>query len=133
MAKVLGIDHIAITVSNLEDACAFYDKLFGVETHAEYAPHGKVLLRQISVGGAVLSIHQAGNGVELVAQRPTIGAADVCFRWGGTIEEAVLLLRDHGIGIIEGPTPRRTADGVPSQSVFFRDLDANLLELMAAD
>jgi catechol 2,3-dioxygenase-like lactoylglutathione lyase family enzyme len=133
MPKVLGIDHIAITVSNLENTCAFYAKLFGAETHGEYAPQGTVLVRQLSIGGAVLSVHQAGNGVELVAQKPTIGAADICFRWGGTLEEAVTLLRDHTIEIIEGPTSRRTADGLPSQSIYFRDLDANLLELMAAD
>ena len=85
------------------------------------------------MGGAQFSIHQAGNGVCLVARDATVGAADICLRWGGSIESVVTLLREHGIEIIEGPTPRRTADGLPSQSVFFRDPDGNLLELMAAD
>jgi hypothetical protein len=43
------------------------------------------------------------------------------------------LLRRHGIEIIAGPVPRRTADGLPSHSIYFRDLDGNLLELTAAD
>ncbi len=43
------------------------------------------------------------------------------------------LLQAHGITIIEGPTPRQGADGRPSQSIFFRGLDKNLLELMAAN
>ncbi|MDJ0391056.1 VOC family protein [Roseomonas sp. E05] len=132
MTKILGIDHVAVTAANLEETCAFYGKLFGVETQAQYVSQGRVLVRQISIGGAVLSVHQAGNGVELVARNPTIGAADICFRWNGSIEEAIQLLTTHDVGIIEGPTPRRTADGFASLSVFFRDLDANLTELMAA-
>jgi catechol 2,3-dioxygenase-like lactoylglutathione lyase family enzyme len=132
MAQVSGIDHVAITVADMDASCAFYRDLFGARTVVEYAPEGKVLVRQIAVGGAILSIHQSGNGVDLVARHPTIGAADICFRWDGTIESAVSLLHGHGIDIIEGPTPRRTADGLPSQSVFFRDPDGNLLELMAA-
>jgi hypothetical protein len=42
-----------------------------------------VLVRQIAIGNTVLSIHQAGNGLELVAKRPTVGAADFCWRWAG--------------------------------------------------
>jgi len=43
------------------------------------------------------------------------------------------LLREHGIPIIEGPSRRRTADGLLARSIYFRDPDGNLLELMAAD
>jgi catechol 2,3-dioxygenase-like lactoylglutathione lyase family enzyme len=89
-------------------------------------------VRQIALGGALLSIHQAGNGIELVAKQPTVGSADICFRWDGGIDGAVALLREHGVEIVEGPVPRRTADGLPSQSVYFRDPDANLIELMAS-
>jgi catechol 2,3-dioxygenase-like lactoylglutathione lyase family enzyme len=49
------------------------------------------------------------------------------------IESAAGLLRENGIPIIEGPSRRRTADGVPALSIYFRDPDGNLLELMAAD
>jgi catechol 2,3-dioxygenase-like lactoylglutathione lyase family enzyme len=133
MSGVSGIDHVAITVADVDASCAFYRDLFDAQTVVEYAPSGKVLVRQIALGGAVLSVHQSGNGIALVAKRPTVGAADICFRWDGSIGSAVSLLREHGIEIVEGPTPRRTADRLPSQSVYFRDPDGNLLELMAAD
>ena len=133
MNRIKGIDHIAITVSDLEAACDFYDRLFGAQTRVNHAPHGTPLVRQIALGGALLSIHQAGNGIELVAKAPTIGSADICFRWEGGIASAVAMLHEHGVEIIEGPVPRRTADGSPSQSIYFRDLDANLIELMATD
>src|ERR1700737_2406094 len=75
MPQVVGIDHIAITVSDLEATCAFYDRLFGARTHLERIAEGKVQVRQIALGGgALLSVHQAGNDVALVGRQPTIGA-----------------------------------------------------------
>jgi catechol 2,3-dioxygenase-like lactoylglutathione lyase family enzyme len=133
MPHILGIDHVAFAARDLEATCAFYDKLFGARTHLDYAPDGKSLVRQIALGGALLSIHQAGNGLELVAKQPTVGGADICLRWSGTIESAMDLLRTHEITIIDGPSRRRTADGLKSLSVYFRDPDGNLMELMAAD
>ncbi len=133
MKGIGGIDHVAITANDLTSACAFYDSLFGAQLVAQHSVGETVLVRQIALGGAVLSIHQRGNGVKLVAARPTPGAADICFRWNGTIDEAVALLASRSIAVLEGPTPRRTADGRPGHSIFFRDPDGNLLELMAAD
>ena len=59
------------------------------------------------------------------------GTLDACFRWDGTIAEAVAHLKDAGIEIIEGPVPRWAADGVWGQSVYFRDPDGNLLEFLS--
>ena len=133
MPHVLGIDHVAFAAQDLEATCAFYDRLFGARTHLDYAPQGKSLVRQIAVGGALLSIHQAGNGLELVARVPMVGSADICLRWSGGIETAVTLLREHGIPIADGPSRRQTADGLAAHSIYFRDPDGNLLELMAED
>ena len=133
MPHILGIDHVAFAATDLEATCAFYDRLFGARTHLDYAPNGKSLVRQIALGGALLSIHQAGNGLELVARRPAVGGADICLCWSGTIESAADLLRANAIPIIDGPSRRRTADGLPALSIYFRDPDENLLELMAAD
>src|SRR5690242_100102 len=93
MSQVKGIDHIAITVADMEAACAFYRDLLGAQSVNEYAPNGKVLVRQILMGGAQFSIHQAGNGVVLVARHPTVGAADICLRWGGSIERLFVDVR----------------------------------------
>jgi len=133
MQGILGIDHIAFAAQDLEATCAFYDRLFGARTHLDYAPDGKSLVRQIVLGGALLSIHQAGNGLELVARQPTVGGADICLRWSGSIESAVDLLSAHEIPLVDGPSRRRTADGLPALSIYFRDPDGNLVELMAAD
>jgi catechol 2,3-dioxygenase-like lactoylglutathione lyase family enzyme len=133
MTQISGLDHIAITVADIDVSCNFYRSLFGATQVFEYAIAGKPAVRQLYLGGARLSVHQAGNGVELVAKRPTPGSADICMRWSGSIESAAALLREHNLVIIDGPSPRETATGQPSQSVYFRDPDGNLLELMAAN
>ena len=69
MPHILGIDHVAFAARDLEETCGFYDRLFGARVHLDHASNGKSLVRQISVGGALLSIHQAGNGLELVARQ----------------------------------------------------------------
>ena len=133
MPHVLGIDHVAFAATDLEATCAFYDRLFGARTHLDYAPDGRSLVRQTAVGGALLSVHQAGNGLELVARNPTVGGADLCLRWSGSIKSAADLLREHGLPIIDGPSRRRTTDGLPALSIYFRDPDRNLLQLTATD
>jgi catechol 2,3-dioxygenase-like lactoylglutathione lyase family enzyme len=50
MPQVVGIDHIAITVSDLEATCAFCDRLFGAKTHLGRVVEGKVQVRQIALG-----------------------------------------------------------------------------------
>ena len=130
---ILALDHVALTVRDLAASLRFYDELFGTVTHAELLLDGRLLARQIRMGDAMLSLHQQGNGIDLVAKAPVPGAGDVCFQWGGTIGSAIELLSRHGIAIVGGPAPRVNVNGVPGQSIYFRDPDENLLELMAAD
>jgi catechol 2,3-dioxygenase-like lactoylglutathione lyase family enzyme len=131
MAFIQGIDHVAITVFDIDRSTRFYEQLFQATVVAEHAPDGQVLVRQLSLGGANLSIHQAGNGVALVAEMPTPGSADICFRWASGIDSAVAHLVAHGIQLLENPSPRTTADGKRAMSVFFKDDSGNLIELMA--
>jgi catechol 2,3-dioxygenase-like lactoylglutathione lyase family enzyme len=132
--SITGIDHLAITVKDLPATIAFYDKLFGARTVFAYAPNGKPLTTQILVGDALMSLHQYGNGIELVAKKPTTGSQDFCFRWNQPIDTVKALLAKHNIPIADGPSPRRLSDsGKPSKSIYFYDPDGNLVELMAAD
>jgi catechol 2,3-dioxygenase-like lactoylglutathione lyase family enzyme len=113
---------------------AFYDRLFGVEVLKDHMLDGRRIVQVLRVGGGVqLSVHQLGNGVDLVAARPTPGAVDICFRFAGPIEEAVRLLGEQDVAIIDGPSPRTDSQGRPARSVYFRDPDGNLVELMATD
>jgi catechol 2,3-dioxygenase-like lactoylglutathione lyase family enzyme len=78
MPQIVAIGYIAITVSDLEATCTFYDELFGVRTHLEPIAEGKVQVRQSPWTVSLLSVHQAVNDVALVGRQPKIGA--ICLR-----------------------------------------------------
>ena len=99
MNRILGIDHVAITVSDLEAACRFYDRLFGAETHVNYAPHGKPLVRQIALGGALLSMKWSAAEVFMTAACAALCAALAAFS----------LSRLTGIGGHGGAAPDSSA------------------------
>ena len=130
---IAGIDHVAVTVSDVDKACQFYIDVLGGEQLFDHVVDGKRLVRGIRAGGAMLSVHQEGNGIDLVAKRPTVGGVDMCFRWNGGIASAQAHLAEHGVAIIEGPVKRFSNDGKPAWSVYFRDLDDNLLEFLTTD
>jgi catechol 2,3-dioxygenase-like lactoylglutathione lyase family enzyme len=130
---IAGIDHVAVTVSDVDRACQFYIDVLGGEQLFDHVVDGKRLVRGIRAGGAMLSVHQSGNGIDLVARKPTVGAVDMCFRWNGPIETAEARLAERGIEIIEGPAKRFSNDGTPATSIYFHDLDGNLLEFLTTD
>ena len=127
---ILGIDHVAITVTDLDATSAFYTRVLGARVLDTHAPDGRPLVRRIALGGAVLNLHQLGNGLDLVARHVQPGSADICLRWRGPIEDALRALEAQGVARVAGPEPRRAADGVPGRSIYFHDPDGNLIELM---
>jgi catechol 2,3-dioxygenase-like lactoylglutathione lyase family enzyme len=58
------------------------------------------------------------------------GNSDLCFRWGGSPADAVAHLAAHGVAVELGPVSRSGAGG-EGTSVYFRDPDGTLLELIA--
>jgi len=131
VCAISGIDHVAVTVADLDAAVAFYQRVLDAKTGWEYEHEGRVIIRQIRMGGAMLNLHQAGHGLTgLVAITPTPGAIDLCFRWATPIAEAVAHLNEVGVEIEGGPAERYASDGKVGMSVYFRDLDGNLLEFL---
>jgi catechol 2,3-dioxygenase-like lactoylglutathione lyase family enzyme len=131
---IRGLDHVAITCVDIEKTLVFYKNVLSAETHyeAEWRA-GKIPVVIIQVGQSRMSIHDAASPAKPHANLPTPGSEDVCFRFDGPITEAEALLASHGVEVIEGPVPRPAADGTLGQSVYFRDPDGNLLELLSTD
>ena len=127
---IRGIDHVAITVADLDAICAFYERVLGARVEETYEIGGRIAVKRVAFGQAILNIHQQGNGVDLVARQPTPGSVDICFRWHGGIDAARALLESRGVTVIEGPVARTSADGITGSSVYFRDPDGNLVELL---
>ena len=131
---VRGIDHVAITVRDVEATLVFYRELLDAETLFEDLWRaGRIPVVLLQVGASRLSVHSASAPASPHAQSPTPGSVDLCFRWDGPIESAIARLGSRGVAVELGPVPRPAADGKPGQSVYFRDPDGNLLELLTTE
>ena len=130
--KIRTIDHAVVMASDMERSIKFYcDTLGGRPRYLQRFRDGKLPVLPIELGGAVINLQYLDKPAYLVAETLAPGTLDICFRWDGTIAEAVAHLHAAGIEIIEGPAPRWAADGVWGQSVYFRDPDGNLLEFLS--
>jgi catechol 2,3-dioxygenase-like lactoylglutathione lyase family enzyme len=121
--KVTGIDHIVLTVHDVERTTEFYCRVLGMQK--EVFAQGRVALR---FGDQKINLHQAGRECEPKADRPMPGSADLCFITDAPLQEAIDHVREHGVKIEEGPVGRTGARG-PMTSFYFRDPDLNLIEV----
>ncbi len=121
--EISRIDHLVLTVGNIDESCRFYSKTLGmnVVTFGE----GR---RALSFGQQKINLHQFGNEFEPKAYRPTPGSADICLISTTPMEQVIQHLQAVGIEILEGPVARTGAIG-PILSVYFRDPDDNLIEV----
>jgi catechol 2,3-dioxygenase-like lactoylglutathione lyase family enzyme len=128
---VAGFDHVAITVADVDVTIDFYRDVLGAELLLEDLWRaGKMPIALMSIGANRLSIHPASAPAKPHAVAPTPGSADLCFRWIGTIAAAISQLEINGVAVEEGPVPRPASNGERGESVYFRDPDGNLLELL---
>jgi catechol 2,3-dioxygenase-like lactoylglutathione lyase family enzyme len=75
-----------------------------------------------------INLHEQGKEFEPKAGLPTPGFADLCFITDTPLSEVIEHLNSLGVPILEGPVARTGAVG-PIRSVYFRDPDANLIEV----
>jgi catechol 2,3-dioxygenase-like lactoylglutathione lyase family enzyme len=121
----LRLDHIVIGVSDWERANRFYRDVLG----AELVDRGDGWAYRF--GDVQVNLHGPGGQYHPLARVPAApGGADLCFVWPGPIEEAVAHLERRGVEIEEGPVSRFGRGG-EGTSVYFRDPDGSLLELIS--
>jgi catechol 2,3-dioxygenase-like lactoylglutathione lyase family enzyme len=126
---VKAIDHWVIVAGNLQRTLEFYQNL-GFTIAWEKRP-GRPEMPTIRIGDAQkINVHARewpDRPDYLGARKPSVGGADFCLEWDGTVDEVLALLKANGITPEAGPGPRTCARGV-STSVYFRDPDDNLVE-----
>lgn len=121
--QVRAIDHIVVTVSDIPAACRFYTQVLGMEEIT--SPAGRKALR---FGDQKINLHLKGHEFEPKADRPTVGAADICLLVATPFDEVIAELESHGVRVELGPVERTGAVGALT-SVYVRDPDGNLIEL----
>lgn len=121
--NIEAIDHIVLTVKNIDATCAFYARVLGMRI-TTFGDGRKAL----SFGTQKINLHLYGQEFEPKAQKPAPGSADLCFVTAMPVSDVIEHLSMSGVEIIEGPVKRTGATGV-IMSVYFRDPDGNLIEV----
>ncbi len=121
--RIDRLDHLVLTVADIDAAIAFYTRVLGMEAVTFGAGR-----RALAFGTSKINLHQAGREFEPKAAHPTPGSADLCLITANPLDEIIADLEHHGVPIEEGPVSRTGATG-PIRSVYIRDPDHNLIEL----
>lgn len=121
--KIERIDHIVLTVRDVERSCAFYSEVLGMEIIT--FGNGRKAVR---FGEQKINLHPFPPDAKLVAAHPTPGSADLCLITYQTLSSVKQHLEKHGVDIIDGPIERAGAQG-SINSFYFRDPDGNLIEV----
>ena len=117
------IDHVVLTVRDIEATCKFYERALGMKVVAFEGGR-----RALAFGRQKFNLHAVGKEFEPKADRPVAGSADFCLITSVPMARVVDHLRACGVALLEGPVQRTGATG-PIVSVYFRDPDLNLIEV----
>ncbi len=121
--SVKNIDHIVLTVTDIQRTCAFYSDALGMEV-IEFG-NGRRALR---FGRQKINLHEYGKELDPKASKAVPGTADICLITETPLPVLVRHLEKKGIDIIEGPVGRTGATG-KIESIYIRDPDGNLVEV----
>ena len=120
--NITALDHLVLTVADIEDTCEFYVRVLGM-TRETFAG-GRTALK---FGSQKINLHIAGKEFEPKAMNATPGSGDLCFVVDD-VRAAKKRLAEEGIKIVDRLIERTGAVG-ELLSVYCRDPDGNLIEL----
>jgi len=121
--KVEAIDHLVLTVKDIDATCSFYARVLGMTVTTFHGSR-----KALSFGVQKINLHPYGKELDPKAKVPTPGSADLCFVTSVPIPDVITHLASCGVNLLEGPVHRTGASG-PMVSVYFRDPDGNLIEV----
>src|SRR5437879_3574938 len=94
--RVDRLDHLVLTVADVEKSCAFYHRVLGMSV-VVFGGGRKAL----TFGRRKINLHAQGSEFEPKADRPTPGSADLCFITDVPLTEVIAHLNAEGVAIAE--------------------------------
>lgn len=133
IAKVRSLDHLVLTVQNLQTSVRFYESVLGMRhtTFASGAGDGPTERHALVFGAQKINLHVRGREFAPRAQNAQPGAADLCFLVDEDVEMVAARLRNQrpDVEVLEGGgVVERTGARSRLRSVYVRDPDGNLVE-----
>jgi catechol 2,3-dioxygenase-like lactoylglutathione lyase family enzyme len=121
------LDHIVLTVGDIEATTRFYEQALGFQREFFRGPEGQPR-HALSFGEQKINLQDRATVTPTKAAQPTPGSGDFCLLATAPLDEVRAHLQALGIPLEAGPVPRRGARGALS-SIYFRDPDGNLVEV----
>ena len=129
--QLTHLDHLVLTVADIEVATAFYTDVLGMQAQSFTVADGSTR-HALGFGRAKINLHQCGHEFEPKAARPTAGSADLCFVTDTPLALWIKHLEKFETKIEQGPVARTGATG-PLMSIYIRDPDRNLIEIAVSE
>lgn len=127
IATAASLDHLVLTVKDLDASIKFYEKYLGMK-HTAFSSGG-VERHALTFGGQKINLHLSGKEFEPKARIVQPGSGDLCFLVHDNIDNVLQRLHSDGINILEGgKVVDRTGARGKLRSVYVRDPDGNLIE-----
>ncbi len=128
--RIAALDHLVLTVRDLDRTVGFYTEGLGMEAR-EFAVADGSNRWALYFGTQKINLHVAGAEFDPKAKAPTPGSADLCFLTQASLSAWETHLAAQKIAIEDGPVARSGAVG-PIMSIYVRDPDGNLIEISRA-
>ena len=114
------IDHVVLTVADIERSVAFYQRVLRMEAVT------------FGSGRRALKFGQQKINLQTLGMEPrnhaAVGAGDVCLITDWPTARVLAHLTAEGVPVLEGPVMKSGAQG-PIESVYFNDPDGHLIEV----
>ncbi|WP_424944500.1 VOC family protein [Aliiroseovarius crassostreae] len=127
MPTVSMLDHLVLTVRDLQATIRFYEDVMGMRA-VSFCPADGSTRWALCFGAQKINLHPADGPYDPKAAQPGPGTADLCFLSDRGLEEWQPHLDALEVPIEEGPVRRTGATG-PIRSIYLRDPDGNLIEI----
>ncbi|WP_019854573.1 VOC family protein [Actinopolyspora mortivallis] len=127
MISVDRLDHLVLTVADVERSLEFYENILGMQPVTFQGER-----RAVRFGQQTIKLHAASELAEPTATHPVPGSANLCFVTGNALSEVQEHLRSNDVRIEAGPVVRTGTEG-PITSLYLRDPDGNLIEIARYD
>jgi catechol 2,3-dioxygenase-like lactoylglutathione lyase family enzyme len=114
------IDHVVLTVSDIESSVEFYRRVLLME-EITFAKGRKAL----KFGNQKINLQTLGQEPRNEAQ---VGSGGLCLITSWNLKDVVVHLENENVEIVEGPVAKSGAVG-QIESVYFLDPDNNLVEI----
>ena len=124
----LNIDHIVLTINDMEKTISFYRDVLGMTVKEFQTVGGGEMRKSLSFGNQKINLHHVKSPFKPHAKNPLSGTTDICFLSSKPLEKWESIFLNNGIEIEDGPVKKTGATG-PIMSLYIRDPDKNLIEI----